>query len=78
MIGVGIHESGDCPHTPAPNADTTDGSYLSQILENKVDIVSFVIAEGDVGTFWQSAACEVEGEDGDIPAEEVVDDPLAK
>ena len=51
MIGVGIHESGDCTHTPAPNADTTDGSYLSQILENKVDVVSFVVAEGDVGAF---------------------------
>jgi hypothetical protein len=47
-------------------------------LEDGVGVVAFVVAEGDVLAFREAAAGEVEGEDGDVPADEVVDDPLAE
>ncbi len=51
MIGVRVHEGSHCAHTAAPDADTADSLKTAEVLEDTVDIISLVVAEGDVLAF---------------------------
>lgn len=77
MVAVCVHEGSDCTHAASPDAYTADSAQLSQVLEDAIDVASFVEAERNVLALGEAAACEIEGEDGDVAADEEVDDACA-
>ena len=74
MVGVGIHQGGHCPHTPPPNANTAHRPQPSQIIEDRVNVTTLIIAQRNVLSFREATASEIEGEDCDVSAEQKVDD----
>lgn len=77
MIGIRVHETRHCAHTPPPNPNTTHCLQPPQVLEHAVHIIPLVVAEGDVLALGESAACEIEGEDSHVPTEQVVGESCA-
>ena len=73
MVSVCVHQRSDCSHASAPNANAAHSPEAAQIFKDRVNVSSFVEAEGNVFSLRESAACEVESEDCDVAADEVVD-----
>lgn len=75
MVGVCVHQGSDCSHAAAPNTYTADSAQASQVLENCINVTTFIVAQGNVLAFGEPAAREVESEDSNVPADQVGDYP---
>jgi hypothetical protein len=70
MIFICVHQRSHSSHAPPPNTDTAHCSDSSQVFKYAVHIVSLVKSQWNIFALGQSAACKVEGEDGDVSADE--------
>lgn len=74
MIRVSVHQSSHCSHASTPNSDAAHSSQSSQILEDRVNVTTFIVPQRNVLPFREATTREIEGKDSDVPADQKVND----